>query len=386
MKVTISVGGRFHAFYSAQQLLKRGYLYQFITSYPKFEVAKYGISKEKVNSVIIKEIMGRGWERIPAYLKNFYNPQYLIHEVYDREASHLYKKSDICVAFSSFALHTIRKAKKMGAITILERGSSHILYQMEILKEEYEKFGLKPKLAHPKIIEKELMEYDEADYIAIPSSFVKRTFLERGFLERKLILVPYGVDLESFRRIPKEDKIFRIIHCGAISFRKGTQYLLQAFYELNLANAELWLIGDIEEELKPLLKRYDNGKVFCKGIFPQKQLYKYYSMGSVFVLASIEEGLALVIPQAMSCGLPVICTVNTGGGDLIDNEKEGFIVPIRDVQALKEKILFFYDNPEKRDEMGQAALIKVRSGFTWDNYGNKLVSCYERILRGTYNQ
>ena len=382
MKVTISVGGRFHAFYLAQQLLKKGYLHQLITSYPKFEVAKYGIPKEKVSSVIIKEVMGRAWERMPFYLKNFYNPQYLIHEIYDKWASHLYKKSDICVGFSSFALHTIRKAKQMGVITILERASPHILYQMEVLKEEYRKFGIKPKLAHPKIIAKELIEYNEADYISIPSLFVKQTFLERGFPERKLIHVPYGVDIESFRKIPKEDKIFRIIHCGGVSFYKGVQYLLQAFYELNLANAELWLIGSVEEELKPLLKRYDNGKVFCKGIFSQKQLYKYYSMGSVFVLASIQEGLAMVIPQAMSCGLPVIITTNTGGDDLVGNGKEGFIIPIRNVQALKEKILFLYDNPEKLHEMGEAALIKIRSSFTWDNYGDKLIYHYERILTG----
>jgi hypothetical protein len=48
MKATISVGGRFHAFYLAQQLLKRGYLNKLITSYPKFEVIKYGIPKDKV--------------------------------------------------------------------------------------------------------------------------------------------------------------------------------------------------------------------------------------------------------------------------------------------------------------------------------------------------
>ncbi len=84
MQVIISVGGRFHAFYLAQQLLKRGYLKKLITSYPKFEVVKYGIPKDKIRVIIIKELMARGWERMPSFLKNFYNPQYLIHEIYDR--------------------------------------------------------------------------------------------------------------------------------------------------------------------------------------------------------------------------------------------------------------------------------------------------------------
>ena len=56
MKVVITVPGRFWLFNLAQQLLKRGYLEQLITSYPKFEVKKYGIPKEKINSILIKEI------------------------------------------------------------------------------------------------------------------------------------------------------------------------------------------------------------------------------------------------------------------------------------------------------------------------------------------
>jgi len=226
MKVTISVCGRFHAFYLAQQLLRRGYLKRLITSYPKFEVAKYGIPKDKVSSVIITELMGRIWHRFPAVIKCFYNPQHLIHEVLDKCASHCYTKSDICIAFSSSGLHTIKKAKEMGAITVIERGSTHMLYQREILREEYEKYGLKPRLTNPKIIEKTLKEYEETDYISIPSLFVKRTFLERGIPEEKLIHVPYGVHLGEFRQIPKEDKVFRVVYAGAMSIQKGVHYLL----------------------------------------------------------------------------------------------------------------------------------------------------------------
>ena len=57
MKITISVGGRFHAFNLAQQLFKRGHLERLITSYPKFETVKYGIPREKIRSVLFKEIV-----------------------------------------------------------------------------------------------------------------------------------------------------------------------------------------------------------------------------------------------------------------------------------------------------------------------------------------
>jgi len=380
MKIIISVGGRFHAFNLAQQLLKCGYLERLITSYPKFEVKKYGIPPQKVGSVLIKEILERGWRKLPNFLSNLYNPQYLIHEIFDKLASHQLENTDLFVGWSSFSLYSLRKAKKMGAKIILERGSSHIIYQNEILKEEYKKFGLKAQLAHPKIIEKELKEYDEADYISIPSSFVKRTFLGYGFSENKLIQVPYGVDLSNFRQVPKNDNVFRVVFVGGMTLRKGVHYLLQAFSELNLPNSELLLIGSINDEIKPFFKKY-SGKFKHLGHIPQKELYKYYSQGSVFVMMSIEEGLAMVQPQAMACGLPVICTTNTGGEDIVRDGQDGFVIPIRDIEALKEKLIYLYENPEICRQMGQSAKERVLSGFTWDDYGNKIIKAYKNILK-----
>ncbi len=383
MKIIISVGGRFHAFNLAQQLLRRNYLKHLITSYPKFEAKKWGVPAEKIKSVFIKEILQRFWQRLPAFLKNIYNPQFLIHEIFDKLASRKIEKSDIFVGFSSFSFHSLKKAKRMGIITILERGSSHILYQNKILKEEYEKFGIKIKqfqLPHQKIIEKELKEYEEADYISIPSLFVKRTFLGEGIKEKKLIHIPYGVDLFEFRQIPKEDNIFRVIYAGGMSLQKGVHYLLQAFSELNLSNSELLLIGSANDEIKPFFKKYED-KFKWIGHIPQRDLYKYYSQGSVFILNSIQDGFGMVMIQAMACGLPVICTTNTGGEDIVRDGKDGFIIPIRNVEVLKEKLLYLHKNPEICRQMGQSAKERISEGFTWDDYGNKMIKAYENILK-----
>lgn len=382
MKVAISVPGRFHLFNLAQQLLKHDYLSQLITSYPKFEVVKYGIPRAVVSSILIKEVMERGWRKLPEFLKNIYNPQYLIHEVFDLIASWRLRSADIVTSGSSISLHTMRRAKKRGAITIVEHGSSHISYQDKILREEYKIHGvaLSPfQVPHPKILKKELREYEEADYIAIPSLFVKRTFLEYGIPEKKLIHVPYGVDLGSFGQIPKEDDTFRVIFAGGMSLRKGVHYLLQAFAELNLPNSELMLVGAMNEEIEPFFKKYA-GKFNYVGKVPQAELYKYYSRSSVFAMMSIEEGLALVQPQAMACGLPVIATTNTGAEDIVREGIDGFIIPIRDTEALKQKLTYLYENPQICETMGRSAKERVSTGFTWDDYGKKIITAYKTIL------
>jgi glycosyltransferase involved in cell wall biosynthesis len=261
----------------------------------------------------------------------------------------------------------------------VERGSSHIVYQNNILIEEYAKYGLNFPGINPNIIEKELQEYEEADYIAIPSLFVKKTFLEQNIPEKKLLQVPYGVHINEFPLMPKRDKTFRVIYAGALSIRKGIGYLLQAFSELNLLNSQLLLVGGIEDNIKPILKKYQ-GIFQWVGHVPQKELSKYYSMGSVFVIMSLEEGLAMVQPQAMAAGLPVICTTNTGGEDLLREGMDGFVIPIRDVEALKEKLLYLYENPDACRAMGESAHERIKHGYSWDDYGTRIIKNYERIV------
>ncbi|MGI2901909.1 glycosyltransferase family 4 protein [Tolypothrix sp. VBCCA 56010] len=382
MKVTVSVFGRFHAFNLAQQLQKSGYLYKLISSYPTFEITKYGIDKSFINSLLYWEVLSRSWQRVPSWLKGDRNLQLWFLEQFDRSVvSALSPGFDIFVGWSGCCFWSMYRAQKMGAKTIIERGSSHMQYQTAILQEEYEKWGLQFTETHPGIYDREIQSYSDTDKIAIPSVFVKRTFLEQGIPESKLIHVPYGTNTAEFYPELKQDNIFRVIHCGGITLRKGVQYLLQAFYELNLPEAELWLVGTISLEIEPFLAKYQSDRIILKGNHPQSQLRFFYSQCSVFCLASIEDGFGMVIPQAMACGLPVIHTTNTGGEDIVRDGIDGFCVPIRDVEALKEKIIWLYDNPDKQVEMGNNALAQARKSLDWDDYGQKISSEYLKILQ-----
>jgi len=381
-KVVVSVGGKFYAFHLAHQLDKHDCLDHLITSYPKYLVKQSGVPSDKIHSILIKEILERSWRKPPSFVRNIYNPQYFISDLFDKNASKKIGKPDIFVSWPSFMLQSLRVAKSRGALIIAEHSSSHVLFQNKILKEEYKKFGVKAEpfqLPHPKIIEKEIQELAEANYISVPSSFVEKTLLEQGIPKEKIIKIPYGVDLSYFKQIPKQDDIFRVVFGGGLSLRKGIPYLLQAFAELNLPNSELLLIGPVNEEIKPFLKKYE-GKFKNISYQPIRELHKFYSQGSVFVMPSIEEGLAMVQLQAMACGLPVVCTTNTGGEDIVRDGKDGFVIPIRDVDKLKEKLVYLYDNQDVCKLMGQSAKERVSSGFTWDDYGERIVATYKKIL------
>ena len=370
MKVNISVVGRFHAFDLAKQLQKHSVLNKIITTYPKRITQKWGIEKSKIKSNLILELLLRFVKpKLNKKYKDWLNNIIMINQA--KSNLSFLPKIDVLIGWSGSSLEAFQEIerKKYNVVKILERGSSHYNYQMKVLSEEYEKYNISFQSDH-KVWKRELLEYELADYISIPSKYVKRTFLENGVPENKLLVNPYGVDLSNFKQINKKDNIFRVIYAGGFTIRKGVEYLLKAFYELDLPNSELVHLGSLSKETEIIRKKYTKNNIKYLGHQPQNELYKHYSQGSVFVIMSIEEGLAMVQPQAMACGLPLICTTNTGGEDLISEQgKEGFVINIRDVEALKEKLKYLYENPKKCYEMGQNAKDRVESGFSWDDYG-----------------
>lgn len=381
MKVTIIVGGKFHAFNLAEQLEKNNYLNNLITSYPIWKIInRYKIKKKKIKSFFLKEII----ERLLILLKlekylNYFQFYLNLYFEYFATKKVDFKNIKILVGWSGFSLSSFKKSKNYIIVKILERGSSHIEYQKNILIEEYKKFNLN-YLFDQKLVDKEVQEYELADYIFVPSEFVKRTFIEKGFKKNKIIKIPYGVDLNKFYPKKKTDNIFRYIYVGTLSIRKGILYILEAFSELNLPNTELLLIGHINDEIKPLIEKYKrNKKIKFLGHIDQDYLVNFYNKSDVFVISSIEDGFAMVILQALACGLPVICSENSGGSELIKNGKNGYVVPIRNIKYLKFRMYQIYKNKKKREQI-KNLIIRNRKSFSWDTYGKRILTKYKSFI------
>lgn len=390
MKISIIVGGKFHAFNLAQQLELRNCLSEIITSYPSLSLKDYGILKPKIKSIIIKEVLMKIFSKF-SFIEKFFNYENFLCEMFAKKASKLinFEDLDIIVGWSSFSKETFIRLKNSNCIKVLERGSSHIQFQEKVLKKEYQEINIKPKLPSKKLIERELIEYELADFISVPSEFVKKTFIEYGVNENKIIKTPYGVDLKEFNfedtKRPENDN-FRIISTGTISVRKGSHILIDAFKELKLNNAELMFVGPIENDFKKILKRYDNLKdvIFIKKQ-NQKNLKYFYNNSDLFILNSIEDGFGMVIPQAMACGLPIICTENTGGSETVDNGINGYILPVKDSVMLKNKICEFYYNRSKLKKFSNNSLKKVND-LSWNFYGKEIIKKYKSLLKNNYEK
>jgi len=108
----------------------------------------------------------------------------------------------------------------------------------------------------------------------------------------------------------------------------------------------------------------------------QNSLKEFYNKANLFVTPSIEDGFGMVILQAMACGLPVITTKNTGGSEIVDEGVDGFVIPIRDKEKLKEKILLLYQNKDYLLSMSKKAEQKAKNFFSWEIYGERIKNFY----------
>lgn len=289
---------------------------------------------------------------------------------------------DVFIGWSGSSLEAIVAAKSLGKLSILERGSSHFTYQQKILGDESQ---LTKSIGHKTNYitwQRELLEYELADYISVPSHFVRDSFIKYGIPSNKLLVNPYGVNLDSFSPGIKDDNVFRIIFVGDACARKGFHYLLQAFNELDLPDSELVHLGNIEKAMIPYIEKYNNKRIKMMGHVPQSELNNFYSQASVFVLPSLEDGMAMVQFQAMACGIPIISTTNSGAEDhlVTQNGKEGFIIPIRSVEAIKENINYLYNNESVRSKMGNEAFKRVSGNFSWSDYAQRYSENIDRVL------
>ena len=292
------------------------------------------------------------------------------------------------VVVGSYSVSHKAFARAFG-VKVLNYSIAHHRYIQRFVEEERE---LEPAFAAtlpdwsqaPTWQESELdMECELANRILVGSQFAANAFIEEGFPAEKVIVIPYGADLERFSpgsSGAEQRKTFRALFVGSIVQRKGVSYLLRAYRRFKGPDTELVLVGNYPNDLRPFIHFREDFKHIPH--VPHADLPEIYRNADVFVFPSLLEGMGLVVLEAMASGLPVITTPN-GPGDLVRDGVDGFVVPIRDVDAIVEKLEYLRAHPEERLRMGQNARERAKM-FTWEHYRARVTdligSLYENGL------
>jgi glycosyltransferase involved in cell wall biosynthesis len=292
-----------------------------------------------------------------------------------RVAGHAARRADVVVASYGTGIEAFRQLRRGGGRAVLHYPAAHNRFQRRLMAEDA---AVRPEYARalpdfdavPAVYEQRLdEECDIADRILVGSSFARDSFIVEGYDPRKVIAIPYGVDGTRFSPVERDRRHlgFRVLFVGNLGQRKGLGYLFEAYELFRKPDSELRLVG-IRGPGFDVYDRYRSSYQFTPHV-PQAQLADIYRSADVFVFPSLAEGMGLVVLEAMASGLPVI-TTRHGPSDLIEDQVDGLLIPIRDPHAIAAQLERLYRDPELRAELGRNARRKALE-FSWDRYARK---------------
>ncbi len=227
-------------------------------------------------------------------------------------------------------------------------------------------------------------ELQLAETIIVASQFTADTLKEAPFDLPEPIIVPYGCPptrnaQDVVQPRPKGAKL-KVLFVGSLGQRKGLSYLLDAV-ELMGDRVELTLVGRLSAPCLPMEQALQK-HTWIESL-PHSQILELMATQDVFVFPSLFEGFGLVLTEALSQGLPIITTTHTAAPDLITDGKEGYIVPIRDGQAIAEKLEHLHKNPDDLQTMRVAAVEKAQF-HTWHRYKDNMAANLAEQLEDSF--
>jgi len=210
----------------------------------------------------------------------------------------------------------------------------------------------------------------------------------------RISLIENAIDTDQFQRrvAPREkrnalaiaDTDILIGAVGRLSAEKGFDVLIRAFDEIRkqIESVRLVILGDGPERnsLQQLIDSLNlNDRVQLVRF--QSDTRDWFEAMDIFALSSLREGLPNVVLEAMAMETPVVVTAVAGVPDLVQDQTNGYVVPVGDLQVLANAIMQLIRQPKLRKEFAQQARRDIESRYSFDLRMKKVAAIYDSLLR-----
>jgi glycosyltransferase involved in cell wall biosynthesis len=283
-------------------------------------------------------------------------------------------------AYETQCLKAFSAARVRGIKTVLDLPSPEHDYVENLLNEEYAKFPglLTPAKQHFRTLQAERTarrhrEFELADVVVANSHFTARTWADAGLDGSKIRVVPLGGPAPDPRGIEggsRGNGPLRLVWAGTFSVRKGAHYILEAWRRWNPgAAAVLDVYGTVALPTSLLGGLPSN--IVLHGPVSRDRVLEAFLRGDLLVFPTLCDGFGLVVPEALSKGLPVLTTKRAGSSDLVEDASSGLVIDSADAGALSDALVWALQQREKLQSMRLGAL-KTAAANQWSDYAARL--------------
>ena len=120
------------------------------------------------------------------------------------------------------------------------------------------------------------------------------------------------------------------------------------------------------------------------------EILRLYEQSHIFLAPSVtsedgdQEGIPVVLHEAMASGMPIISTRHTGIPELVDDGESGFLVPERDPDAIADRLTYLIEDPERLNGMGQRGRRHIEENNNMDKQIDRLIEIYRLLLEDRF--
>lgn len=406
MKVIVAHPGKQHSFQTATAFKKSGDLYKYITTVYNKPHSLTNLLTKLMKGDLKKKISGRRCNelddsdviqfneffviitlflnKVPGFIKVAGVWNGLVESSFYKKVMRYAKKQhiDAIIVYNGYAKKYFELIEDAGILKFIDVSIAGREYLRDILQREIDLTGIEQiKKDHftywnSKMIKNDVDGCNKADYFLVPSEFVSNSILSQGIKPNQILKVPYGVNISHFN-ISKESKStegpLKLIYTGGIAYRKGLHRLFNVLQKFNEDEIELYLAGAYDSTSELYLQNKDKKNIHFLGFVTRDKLNAVYNKADIFILPSFAEGMAMVGLEAQACGLPMICTFNSGVNDVIVDGVNGFVYDPFDESKLEDILRWCCNHRENLLSMASNA-VNTAKNYTWDIYHENLVN------------
>ena len=237
--------------------------------------------------------------------------------------------------------------------------------------------------------------FEEGDLFLTISERWKQELINLGVEEKKILVHRMGVDMRKFafsERKKKNNANIQLLTVARLVKKKGVKYGIQAVAEVlkRYPGIEYKIVGDgpLMSALANLINALNiNNNVKLIGWRNQDDIVKLMKDSDILLAPSVtteegdQEGIPVVLMEALALGLPVISTYHSGIPELVQDGISGCLVQERDVNALSEKLEHLIKCQELWAKMGRSGRDYVENYYNIDKLNEQLVGIFKELVR-----